>query len=47
MKKYRYGYDLYIRDIDFFRTATLSKLRFKKEENEIDVSHYFDCEKTF
>ena len=43
----RYGYDLYIRDIEFYRTATLSRLRFKKGENDIDVSHYFDCEKSY
>lgn len=43
----RYGYDLNIRDIEFYRTATLSRLRFKKGENDIDVSHYFDCEKSY
>lgn len=47
MKKYRYVYDLNIRNIDFFRSASLSKLRFKKEGNELEIGHYFDCEKSY
>ena len=47
MKKYRYVYHLNIRNIDFYRSASLSKLRFKKEGNELEIGHYFDCEKSY
>ena len=47
MKKYRYVYDLNIRNIDFYRSALLSKLKFKKEGNQLEIGHYFECEKSY
>ena len=47
LEKYRYVYDLNIRNVDFYNSATLSKLRFKKEGNELEIGHYFDCEKSY